>query len=66
MTIDELQRHAVAYRAEHPEQRWGQALFNVLAQHNVKLARELTGTAADPFYLDERVGGFLLAVEGRI
>lgn len=66
MTVDELQRQAVAYRAEHPEQRWGQALFNVLRAHDLELARELTGTEADPFYLDERVGGFLLAVEGRI
>ena len=66
MTVDELQRQAVAYQAEHPEQRWGQALFNVLREHDLDLARELTGTEADPFYQDERVGGFLLAVEDRL
>lgn len=65
MTVEELQRLAAAYQAEHPQQRWGQALFNTLCRVDPGLGRELTGTGADPFYSDSRVGDFLVAIENR-
>lgn len=52
MTLAEFFQKVETYRAEHPEQRYGQACFNVLAQVNPDLAGEIVATAADPFYVD--------------
>ena len=39
------------YRATRPEQRAGQASFNVLAQLRPDLSEDIRGTLLDPFYL---------------
>lgn len=60
--MEGLQWAAGTYRAARPEQRWGQALFNTLHEHDPQLAAELCGTPADPFYDDARVPAFMDAV----
>lgn len=46
-------------RNEHPELRYGQALFNTLVNERPELARKVQGTTMDPFHAynpeDERV-----------
>lgn len=37
--------------ARMTEQRYGQALFNQLAEHRPDLAEQVRGTSIDPFYL---------------
>lgn len=39
------------YRVTHPEQRAGQASFNVLVQLRPDLSEDIRGTVLDPFYL---------------
>jgi len=46
-------------RAEHPEWRVGQTLFNILHQLAPDLAEEIRGAAIDPFYQDSRIPKFL-------
>lgn len=44
------------YQKDHPCQRKGQSLFNVLAEVQPAVAEKLRGTYLDPFYHDERIG----------
>lgn len=39
--------------------RKGQCLFNALNRTFPKMANEIRGTDADPFYVDEKIGLFL-------
>ena len=43
------------YAAEHPEQRPGQATFNVLAAVRPDLSEQIRATELDPFYLADRL-----------
>ena len=38
---------------QHPEYRYGQALFNVLYGYKMDWAEEIRGTDLDPFYYSE-------------
>lgn len=40
------------YLIRHPEQRFGQAVFNVLVIYRPDLSEQIRGTDLDPFYLD--------------
>lgn len=48
----------VDYRAQYPEQRQGQASFNVLRTNRRKWTDEIHGTPLDPFYMDDRLPAF--------
>lgn len=50
------------YQAMHPEQRRGQAHFNVLYIGHPSIANEIRGTEVDPFYDDSRIVDFLESV----
>lgn len=63
MTIDEWVYQATQYQIAHPEQRWGQALFNSLYDHRPDIANSVRATTADPFYDNERITLFLQTVE---
>jgi hypothetical protein len=56
---------AAKYQAEHPEQRLGQAHFNVLRTFDPEFADEITGTELDPFYDDGNLGPMLDALGRR-
>jgi hypothetical protein len=64
MDFTDYQRQVVDYHRAHPEQRNGQAHFNVLYQMNPHLADEIRGTVLDPFHRDDRVPAFLTVVYG--
>lgn len=49
---------------EHPEYRYGQALFNTLHVLRPDISERLRGSAVDPFYNSDLAGEFLLAVAG--
>lgn len=59
MSMREYQKAVAAYRARYPEQRSGQAHYNVLATMDGHLADQVLGTKLDPFYQDARVPEFL-------
>jgi hypothetical protein len=40
-------------------QRHGQAMFNILSDHDHQLADLICSTDADPFYVDERIPKFI-------
>jgi hypothetical protein len=57
----------VAYQSAHPEQRAGQAHFNVLHRLHPELANEIRGDRMlDPFHVDERVQAFREFVMARL
>lgn len=58
MDIEQLQRDARAYQCRHPRNVGVKPCSTRCASRNLELARSLTGTAADPFCVDERVGAF--------
>ena len=39
------------YASEHPDMRWGQAIFNYLYQVRPELADAIIGTDANPYYI---------------
>lgn len=47
------------YMKEHPHQRLGQALFNVLDQNLPVFARRVWGKPNDPFYEDKNIAACL-------
>jgi hypothetical protein len=52
------------YAGQHPEQRTGQAHFNVLHRLHPDVADRARGDRAlDPFHVDERLPLFLVYVE---
>jgi hypothetical protein len=64
--IDEFTRYqnrVDRYRKEHPEQRYGQAAFNVLYDERPELANQVRATLLDPFHVDERLTAFLRFIE---
>lgn len=50
------------YLKSNPEQRFGQAAFNVCYLMDPEMADSLRGTHFDPFHNDDRVGEFLVEV----
>lgn len=50
MDFNEFTQECVAYLRTHPEQRWGQAVFNTLATVRPDLADMIRGTSYDPFH----------------
>lgn len=57
----------VAYQCKHPEQRTGQAHFNVLHRLHPELADEIRGDRMlDPFHVDERIPAFREFVMARL
>lgn len=50
------------YKSNRPEQRNGQAMFNLLNTIAPDVAESVRGTENDPFYGDEKIGDFLLAI----
>lgn len=46
----------------NPSQRRGQAMMNALAKVRPDLYDKVTGTEADPFYIDNRIYDFKRAV----
>lgn len=48
----EYRQRVEAYRAEHPEQRAGQAAYNVLYEFDPEAARQVHGTPLDPYECD--------------
>jgi hypothetical protein len=49
-------------KAANPSWRLGQTMFNVLYEHYPELANNIRGTEADPFYNNQRIGAFMLAI----
>jgi hypothetical protein len=58
-TFDRYLLEAVFYKAEHPEQRLGQAYFNILVRIRPLLAESIRWGALDPFHSDDRFPQFL-------
>lgn len=52
ISLSEYDKAVQAARAEHPEWRNGQTLFNVLYDLEPDLANEVRATELDPFYND--------------
>jgi hypothetical protein len=57
-TYGEFFEHFLKYKDAHPEQRYGQALFNALYEVAPDLANEIRATARDPFHDQSRVAAF--------
>jgi len=51
------------YSAHHPNERKGQALFNVLAKVRPDLSEQIRGTPFDPFYKDSVIESCSLWIE---
>lgn len=51
MTYEEFLRLAIERFTEHPRWRWGQTLFNVLAECRPDLSEQVRSTDLDPFYM---------------
>ena len=51
------------YAANHPEERRGQATFNVLYRIRPDLSERIRGTALDAFYKNERLDAMCLFIE---
>lgn len=49
MNFEEFIKTAVEYQLNHPDQRWGQAIFNVLHVRRPDLAHRID----DPFYVTD-------------
>lgn len=62
MTRDELLDEVQAVRTEHPDMRYGQALFNTAYRHLSEDRVEAAAEVADPFYLDMNAPAFLDAL----
>lgn len=52
---DNLDALVEAHQKENPEERKGQALFNVLFENFTEIAEIIRGTRYDTFYLDEKI-----------
>lgn len=52
---EQFMRNVNDYRMHHPEQRRGQAFFNVLYVMYPALGNSVRGTEIDPFNDDERI-----------
>lgn len=59
LTYDVWLAAADKYAREHPQQRYGQALFNHLQAHKPDLANDVRGREMDPFYNTALVAVFL-------
>lgn len=46
-------------RHEHPDERYGQAVYNIMLAYRFNQVRVLAGTDLDPFYDDGKVEAFL-------
>lgn len=53
LKVNSLVTALEAYHKAYPEQRKGQAFFNVLHHMYPEVANKLRGTDKDPFYRDE-------------
>ena len=54
---------ALRIQAETQDLRFGQVLYNYLVKAGkVELAQQINGTELDPYFLDSRVGPFLVFV----
>lgn len=49
------------YHIEHPSQRYGQAVFNLMYELLPAYADIFRGSHMDPFYKDDRAGAFIEA-----
>ena len=61
MDKKEFYQHLVVYMHDHPQQRKGQAAFNVMWYMFPDIADEFRGSELDPFYHDERTLDFVEA-----
>lgn len=57
-----VQNEAHELLRDHPDWRWGQALFNALRMMDPPLAEQIRGTTADPFHDNIRCPEFMDAV----
>jgi hypothetical protein len=66
ITPEEFLRQVRNYQGRNPEQRRGQAMFNVLREdeNNAALVEKIRGTLNDPFNDDSRIPFFMIAVFG--
>lgn len=60
MTEAEFHDAVRASMRKWPEQRYGQAVFNVLREAYPEIAEHVLGTELDPFFFDERVPALLV------
>lgn len=58
-------RRVETYNKEHPSQRLGQAMFNVLGEFDKDAERMIHGTPLDPFHGSEAVPDFLAWLQAR-
>lgn len=64
MTYEEFLEAAKALQEANPDWRWGQVLFNLLAQARPDLSGLVHSVSGlDPFYNDNNAGNFLAFVE---
>lgn len=67
ITEEEFWAEVRTYQTQNPEQRWGQAAFNVLYTHRRDLSEQIRATDLDPFHLrnlqDNRWHNFLEFLE---
>lgn len=54
---------AQAARKEHPQWRWGQAVWNVAVHYWPKQVEQFRATELDPFHNDDRVSEFISALQ---
>jgi len=63
MNIDDYKNSVNLYMNDHPEQRYGQALFNVLDIEYPELSKQIIGSMNDPFYYDYKIPNFFIWLE---
>jgi hypothetical protein len=56
--IEEVAARAQYWMNSGVQMRKGQALMNALSEIDLETYREITGTEADPFYVDQNIGKF--------
>ena len=62
MNIDEFTVLLSRYMSHHPDQRLGQAAFNMLYEIFPEEVGRLRGSMVDPFYNDNKINNFLTAL----
>lgn len=66
MKRTEFMKLAYAYHDDNPEQRWGQAVFNVAYIYFPHETNELRATSLDPFHNNGLVDAFVDALFERL
>ena len=64
--VEKIWDEATSMKAEHPEWRWGQCVFNATHQLYPKQADLYRGTISDCFYRDDLIDVFLKQIENTI